>query len=630
MPKTRIAFQSFTLIEDEDAGSTNMAIYATLTDPANSTIGSFRWNNRGIQVDEVRGFPLTSDLGNPPFIDIDLNTFATLTIRAFASDDTWPDDGNKENDLGTVMLTFDPRVPASLGSFVLGPSSTDNGNAGYLVQLRVLVVPDVPVQRARLEFKNLVLYEDEEGGSTNMAIYVRAQGPGIDQELFRWNNAGNKVDEVASYALDNAPTPVTMDLTLTGPTMIHVDGYAQDGSDWPNPGDNENWLGAASIIIDPADPETEGEIQIGPTTTDSGNEGYLVNLSVDYLPANPTPDLSVVGVEVTQVIQHFQSALGGDNTVPLVDSKLALVRCYLDSGIDPSINGGKVANVTGTLNATGSAVFALAPIAPMTAQPAANVNRATFTDTLNFLIPAAQAHGTLTLTAEATVGANVSNPFSVTVTFRPVGQLQILMVRVQSSAVSAPTRQQYFAALNQLPLVYPIPTDPAVAIQFQIVDGSEIVTVGVNQLSTQSGMEDLLDTLEDIQEDSDDDNKKVYALVPGGPSSGISMARFGISRPGDNVALGWSFIMESVGHELGHVYGLAHAPCGSPAPADPDPNFVPGGGLVGEVGVDPVALNAFPITSADLMSYCGDRGATATEGCWISAYDYLKLFNRFA
>ena len=155
----------------------------------------------------------------------------------------------------------------------------------------------------------------------------------------------------------------------------------------PNPGDNENWLGAASIIIDPADPETEGEIQIGPTTTDSGNEGYLVNLSVDYLPADPTPDLSIVRVEVTQAIQHFQSALGADNTVPLVDSKLTLVRCYLDSGVDPSINGGKVANVTGTLNATGDAAFAVAPIASMTAQPAGSVNRATFTDSLNFLIP---------------------------------------------------------------------------------------------------------------------------------------------------------------------------------------------------------------------------------------------------
>jgi hypothetical protein len=43
----------------------------------------------------------------------------------------------------------------------------------------------------------------------------------------------------------------------------------------------------------------------------------------------------------------------------------------------------------------------------------------------------------------------VSNSF----TFTPVGKLNILMVRVQTSSTSAPTRAQYFSALNQLPLI---------------------------------------------------------------------------------------------------------------------------------------------------------------------------------
>lgn len=623
MARTRVTFNTLTLIEDEDAGSTNIGVYATVKDGGSATLGQFQWNNRGIQVDEVRSFPLTSDLGHPPYFDFELDSPGTLTIRAFASDDAWPDPGNKENDLGTLTATFDPRVPASLGSFVLGPSQTDNGNAGYIVNCDVATIPQAPVQRARLEFKNLVLFQDEEGGSTNMAIYTRAKGPGIDQELFRWNNAGNKVDEVASYALDNAPTPVTLDLLLRGPTMIHVDGYAQDGSAWPSPTDQENWLGAASIVIDPAITDTEGERQIGATTTDSGNTGYLVNLTVDFLPANPAPDLSIVGVEVTQAIQHFQSALGADNSVPLIDSRDTLVRCYLDSGIDPSINGGKVDNVTGALSVSGDASFTVAPLAPMTAQPSGNVNRATLTDTLNFVIPKEKAHGTLTLTAEATVGADVSNPVAVAASFKAVKKRQILMVRVSNGVVVAPTRSQYFSAVNLLPLIYPLPTDPAVAIDYAIIPGSETVTVGANQLATDDGMGNLLDTLEDIQEDSGDDNWKAYGLVPGA----VNMARFGTSRPGDNVALGWSFIMESVGHELGHVYGLSHAPCGNPD--DPDSNFVPPSGLVGEVGVDIAAKLAFPATAADIMSYCGDRGATTFEGSWISAYDYAKLFNRF-
>lgn len=136
-----------------------MAIYATLKDAHGSTLGTFRWNNRGVQVDEIRSFPLTCDLENPPFFDSELDGPGTLKIDAFASDKPWPDSSNKENDLGSLETTFDPRVPASIGSFMLGPSQTDKGNAGYLVHCDVFVIPDAPVQRARLEFQNLVLHQ---------------------------------------------------------------------------------------------------------------------------------------------------------------------------------------------------------------------------------------------------------------------------------------------------------------------------------------------------------------------------------------------------------------------------------------------------------------------------------------
>src|SRR5205807_5600225 len=86
-----------------------------------------------------------------------------------------------------------------------------------------------------------------------------------------------------------------------------------------------------------------------------------------------------------------------------------------------------------------------------------------------------------------------------TVTFTRVAQLNILMARVQTATTSAPTRAQYFSAVNQLPLIYPIPTDPAVAIQYWVLPGSEVVTAN-HDLTTNSGMDDFLDDLEDIQE----------------------------------------------------------------------------------------------------------------------------------
>ena len=237
---------------------------------------------------------------------------------------------------------------------------------------------------------------------------LHARGPGIDQEIFRWNNAGNKVNEVNSYNLDVGGASTTIVLSLTGPTLIWVEGYGDDDQDWPSGGSNENSLGQASITIDPGDPSTVGNRQLGPTRTDNDNPGYVIDLSIDVLPgAGAGPDLSIVGLEVTQAIQHFGSALGADNTVPLVTGKATLVRAYLDSGLDPAAGSATVANVTGTITVNGAVI---GPIAPMTAQPISSVNPANLTDTLNFLIPANLAKGTLTITAQATVGANVSNP----------------------------------------------------------------------------------------------------------------------------------------------------------------------------------------------------------------------------
>ena len=626
MARTRIDFRSLTLFEDEEAGDTHMAMYATVRDSGGATVGSFKWNNGGNKVNETNTYPLNDDPGNISTIDVELDNFATLTVEGYADDDQdWPTAGSNENALGNASVTFDPRVPATLGSVEIGPTTTDNGNTGYLVNSEIRVVAPATAADVRLKFENLVLYEDEEAGDTHMAIYIRAKGPGIDQELFRWNNGGSKVNEVNAYGLDNSPDPQEVTVLMAGPTAVIVEGYADDDQDWPSAGSNENALGTALIVIDPSDPADAGQHQLGPTITDNGNQGYVVNLSVDILPATPQPDLSIAGVEVTQAIQHFHSTLGEDNTVPLVADKLTLVRVYLDSGVDPSVNNGQVPGVSGTLTVSGDASFTLAPLAPMTAKPLASVDPTVFTDTLNFLIPADQAKGKLTLVAQATAGADVSNPEQVGVEFFPIPQLQIVMVRVQTKISSAPTRAQYFAAVNKLPMIYPIPTDPGTAIQYWTVSGSEQVFAN-HDLTTTDGMDDFLDDLEDIQEDTDDDNKKLYGLLD--PSANPS--RTGDSRPGDNVAFGLPLIMEAVGHELGHVYGLDHAPCGTPGnfPDNTDDNFVPPTGKVGEVGVDVAGQVAFPATVGDIMSYCGNL-TPPYEGEWISAYDWDKLFIRF-
>jgi len=100
-----------------------------------------------------------------------------------------------------------------------------------------------------------------------------------------------------------------------------------------------------------------------------------------------------------------------------------------------------------------------------------------------------------------------------------------------------------------------------------------------------------------------------------------------MNRVGDsteNQAYGYAGLTGSVAHELGHLYGLDHAPCGPPGgtqPTDTDDDFVPSNGDTGDVGVDVLAGTVFPASDGDFMSYCAPS--------WISAYHWSKLFDRF-
>ncbi len=635
MARVRLNFRSLTLFEDEEAGDTHMAMYANVRDNTGNRLATFKWNNMGNTVNEVAEYSLAIDPANPNVIDFELSSWATVEVSAFADDDaSWPTPEQHENDLGSASAIIDPQASSTLGSLILGPTRTDNGNTGYLVKVDAMVIPEPSMAQVRIQLENLILYEDEELGSTHMAIYLYRD---IDEEIFRWNNGGNEVNEVNSYELNNGGTPTTLRLTVDGPTVIWVEGYADDDRDWPTNASNENSLGQALITIDPNDPTTLGHRQLGPTTTDNGNTGFVINLTIEVLPGpRGGPDLSITGLEVTQAIQHFASPLGADNSVPLVADKLALVRAYLDSGLDPSVNGGQVANVTGILNTTGSANLSITPNSSMTAKPASQVNRSNIVDTLNFLIPADQANGSLTITVQATVNASTSAPISVSVSFSPVSRLDIGIIRIQSGSIPAPSRPAYVTAVNRLPLVYPIPTDPGKAIHYYLFSGSEVFT-NTHNLMNDDGLHDLLGDLEDIQEDAPD-FVKLYGLV----SRSVPMSRFGTSRKWDNVAFGYPNIMESIAHELGHLYGLDHAPCGTPGnyPDNTDDDFVPPDGSIGDVGVDPIGADptkpgqpavgpvAFASSTSDFMSYCGTESASY-ENQWISAYHWKKLFNTF-
>jgi hypothetical protein len=98
-------------------------------------------------------------------------------------------------------------------------------------------------------------------------------------------------------------------------------------------------------------------------------------------------------------------------------------------------------------------------------------------------------------------------------------------------------------------------------------------------------------------------------------------------RPG-HTAIAWddaSTYQRVAAHELGHNFGLQHAPCG-PQVAGVDPAFPYDGGTIGKFGWDPVSgAVKDPAATWDHMSYCGD-----TETTWTSDYNYRSAMDFLA
>ena len=84
-------------------------------------------------------------------------------------------------------------------------------------------------------------------------------------------------------------------------------------------------------------------------------------------------------------------------------------------------------------------------------------------------------------------------------------------------------------------------------------------------------------------------------------------------------AAGWDDVGDAgrvVAHELGHVWGRKHSPCGNPP--DVDGIYPYTNGRIGVFGMDVAATALKPPSSPDIMSYC-------FSSPWISDYTYTEI-----
>ena len=140
-------------------------------------------------------------------------------------------------------------------------------------------------------------------------------------------------------------------------------------------------------------------------------------------------------------------------------------------------------------------------------------------------------------------------------------------------------------------------------------------------------MGDLLVRLGEIQEQEDQAPPHIYyyGLVTGAETREefCDDCPTGTSEAGNGnraaFAVGAAFAdqrsEDTLIHELGHMHGLFHAPCGDPS--DVDESFPHEGALIDLEGYDVRTDSFVPADHVDLMAYCYPR--------WVSDYSYAKL-----
>ena len=360
--------------------------------------------------------------------------------------------------------------------------------------------------------------------------------------------------------------------------------------------------------------------------------------------------LAVHGVEVTQAIQHYRASEhlldpahhGPDNSLQLVRDKSAWVRVYLRSGQDPSFDNGRLTDITGTLtverrvggvwNTVATASPQNGPIAAENGFASYDAERGDIDSTLNFVVPATTMRGWLRFTVQVrsplhpqALGHEAVHTWEVAVSLRQRLNAAFITVGYDGPddagtgtlTLPAPTVQECMAETAWATKAFPLSGTPNVRLAGTFVTNQPLNDPRVMEGGCSLNWMPVLSTVAAMAA-LDQASSSVTWVYYGIVSSGIPVNVPGCSNVGTGGIAGRP---RTYAHEIGHMFGLPHAPCGDVGSSNDDyPAYHPyPSGSIGEYGldIDNAGEIANPNDGHDFMSYCGDR--------WISIYTYKFL-----